>query len=103
MTLFDDKLLSKEARLRHKIVGQVFETYWIVEYGEKMFIIDQHAAHEKVLFERTMLKLKTKESLSQELNPPIILNLSIREAEMVKIMLFIQFRLIYILWQDRSF
>lgn len=55
-----------------------------MEYGEKMFIIDQHAAHEKVLFERTMLKLKTKESLSQELNPPIILNLSIREAEMVK-------------------
>lgn len=84
MTLFDDKLLSKEARLRHKIVGQVFETYWIVEYGEKMFIIDQHAAHEKVLFERTMTKLKTKEHLSQELNPPIILNLSIREAEIVK-------------------
>ena len=84
MTLFDDKLLSKEARLHHKIVGQVFETYWIVEYGEKMFIVDQHAAHEKVLFERTMAKLKTKESLSQELNPPIILNLSIREAEVVK-------------------
>jgi len=84
MTLFDGKLLPKEARLRHKIVGQVFETYWIVEYGEKMFIIDQHAAHEKVLFERTMSKLKTKESLLQELNPPIILNLSIREAEIVK-------------------
>lgn len=84
MTLFDDKLLSKEARLRHKIVGQVFETYWIVEYGEKMFIIDQHAAHEKVLFERTMAKLKARENLSQELNPPIILNLSIREAEVVK-------------------
>lgn len=84
MTLFDDKLLSKEARLHHKIVGQVFETYWIVEYGEKLFIIDQHAAHEKVLFERTMAKLRTKENLSQELNPPIILNLSIREAEVVK-------------------
>ena len=84
MTLFNDKLLSKEARLHHKIVGQVFETYWIVEYGEKLFIIDQHAAHEKVLFERTMAKLRTKENLSQELNPPIILNLSIREAEVVK-------------------
>lgn len=84
MTLFNDKLLSKEARLHHKIVGQVFETYWIVEYGEKLFIIDQHAAHEKVLFERTMAKLRIKENLSQELNPPIILNLSIREAEVVK-------------------
>ena len=84
MTLFDDKLLSKEARVRHRIVGQVFETYWIVEYGDKMFLIDQHAAHEKVLFERTMAKLKSKESISQELNPPIILNLSIREAEAVK-------------------
>lgn len=84
MTLFDDSFLSKEARTRTRIVGQVFETYWIVEYGEKMFIIDQHAAHEKVLFERTMKSLKAKENISQELNPPMILNLSLREGELVK-------------------
>ncbi|MDY5576469.1 MAG: DNA mismatch repair endonuclease MutL [Lachnospiraceae bacterium] len=84
MNLFDDKLLSKEARIHHKIVGQVFETYWIVEYGDKMFIIDQHAAHEKVLFERTMKKLKTKESIAQEINPPLILSLSLREGEVIK-------------------
>lgn len=84
MTLFDDKLLSKKAREHHKIVGQVFDTYWIIEYGDKMFIIDQHAAHEKVLFERTMAKLKSKETISQELNPPIILNLSLRERDMIR-------------------
>ena len=84
MTLFDDSFLSKEARTRTRIVGQVFETYWIVEYGEKMFIIDQHAAHEKVLFECTMKSLKAKENISQELNPPMILNLSLREGELVK-------------------
>ena len=84
MTLFDDSFLSKDARTRTRIVGQVFETYWIVEYGEKMFIIDQHAAHEKVLFERTMKSLKAKENISQELNPPMILNLSLREGELVK-------------------
>lgn len=52
MELFDDNLLSKKARINHKIVGQVFDTYWIVEYNDKMFIIDQHAAHEKVLYEK---------------------------------------------------
>lgn len=84
MTLFEDHLLSKEARLKLRIVGQVFETYWIVEYGDKMFLIDQHAAHEKVLFESMMKKLKTKEIISQEIQPPIILNLSLREGELVR-------------------
>lgn len=84
MTLFDDKFLSKEAKKQMKIIGQVFDTYWIVEYGEKMFIIDQHAAHEKVLYERMMKKLREKQPISQEMNPPIILTLSMREAELVK-------------------
>lgn len=84
LELFDDKLLSKEARLKHKIVGQVFDTYWIVQYGEKMFIIDQHAAHEKVLYERTVAKLKERKAISQSLNPPIILSLNLREEEIVR-------------------
>ncbi|MFQ9934181.1 MAG: DNA mismatch repair endonuclease MutL [Lachnospiraceae bacterium] len=84
MELFDDKLLSKEARIKHEIVGQVFDTYWIVQYGDKMFIIDQHAAHEKVLYERAVKRLKDRKAISQSLNPPIILSLNLREEETVK-------------------
>ena len=50
MELFSDKLLTEESRARHKLIGQVFDTYWIVEFEEKMYIIDQHAAHEKVMY-----------------------------------------------------
>lgn len=84
LTVFDDKLLSKAARESHKLIGQVFDTYWIVQYGEKMFIIDQHAAHEKVLYERAIERLKTRETMSQALNPPIILTLNMREEEVIK-------------------
>ena len=79
--LFDDKLLSEEAKKNHKIIGQLFSTYWIVEYKDKMFIIDQHAAHEKVLYEKTMKAMKEKEYQSQMINPPIILTLSMREED----------------------
>lgn len=73
--------LSREAVTGHKIIGQLFNTYWIVEFGDKMFIIDQHAAHEKVLYERIVKKLKEKEHFSQQLMPPIILSLNMREKE----------------------
>lgn len=83
MDLFDGKLLSKEAKINHKIIGQVFDTYWIVQYGDKMFIIDQHAAHEKVLYERTINRLKERKTMSQTLNPPIILTLTPREIQVI--------------------
>ncbi|ROR29379.1 DNA mismatch repair protein MutL [Mobilisporobacter senegalensis] len=82
--LFEDKLLSEEAKKSHRIIGQLFSTYWIVEYSDKMFIIDQHAAHEKVLYEKTMKAIKDKEYSSQMINPPIILTLSMREEEALK-------------------
>lgn len=84
ISLFDDTLLSKKAKKEHKMIGQLFQTYWIVEYQEKMFIIDQHAAHEKVLFERTMKAIEKKTFASQMLQPPIILSLSMREEEVLK-------------------
>lgn len=84
ISLFDEPLLSKQAKKEHRIIGQVFQTYWIVEYGEKMFFIDQHAAHEKVLFEKTMASLADKSFSSQLLEPPIILSLSMREEEALK-------------------
>ena len=84
VSLFDETLLSKKAKKEHKIIGQLFQTYWIIEYQEKMFIIDQHAAHEKVLFERTMRSIEDKTFASQMLQPPIILSLSMREEEALK-------------------
>ena len=68
--------LQKEAIKEHKIIGQVFDTYWIVEFDKNMYIIDQHAAHEKVLFEKTMARLKNNEMTSQMVSPPVIISLS---------------------------
>lgn len=81
--LFEDKLLSKENVKEHRIIGQVFDTYWLVEFQEKLYIIDQHAAHEKVLYERTMAGLEKKEFTSQQISPPLILSLSLQEEELL--------------------
>ncbi len=87
MELFDGKLLSKEAAIHHVIIGQLFDTYWLVQYADKLYIIDQHAAHEKVLYERLMKDLRNRTFQSQLLSPPIILNLSMQEEE-----LFLKYR-----------
>lgn len=81
MSVFSEKLLDKEAKKQHRIIGQVFGTYWMVEYQDKLFMIDQHAAHEKVLFEQTMKNMEEKQFTSQMLSPPIILTLNMREQE----------------------
>ncbi len=73
--------LSQTAKKRHRIIGQVFKTYWLIEYDDKLFIIDQHAAHEKVLYEKTMAGLAKKEFTSQALNPPIVISLDAQEEE----------------------
>ncbi len=83
MELFDTPVFSKEARSHHRIIGQLFETYWLMEYENKLFIIDQHAAHEKVLFEKTMAAFSKKEHTSQLISPPIILNISMAEEELL--------------------
>jgi DNA mismatch repair protein MutL len=79
LDLFDGKLLEAESRIKHKLIGQVFDTYWLVEFSDQLYIIDQHAAHEKVLYEKTMATLKTREYTSQVINPPIILTLNRNE------------------------
>lgn len=84
LELFDDRLLSKKARLHHRIIGQLFDTYWLVEYDEKFYIIDQHAAHEKVLYERFMKEFDQREIISQMISPPEIIALSLQEAELLK-------------------
>lgn len=83
LDLFEGKLLSKESVSEHRIIGQVFGTYWLVEFQEKLYIIDQHAAHEKVLYERTMKNLNDRTYTSQYLSPPIILTLSMQEEDLL--------------------
>jgi len=78
-------LLSKDNHKEFNLIGQLFATYWLIEMEEQLFIIDQHAAHEKVLFERTMEKLRNQEEiLTQSLMPPMILSLTMREADCLK-------------------
>lgn len=81
MQLFgeDERLLDEKARARHRLIGQVFDTYWMVEYDGKLFIIDQHAAHEKVLYEKLMKAFSQKALQKQMLSPPVILTLSMQE------------------------
>ncbi len=84
LNLFEEKLLSKESVVEHKVIGQLFDTYWLVEFHDQLYIIDQHAAHERVLYEKTLHGMKTREFTSQYLSPPIILNLSMQEEEILK-------------------
>lgn len=77
----DSSFLSKDAKEKHKIIGQLFDTYWLIEYEQKLYIMDQHAAHEKVLYEKTMERLKNKEFTSQMVSPPIIVTLDNKEME----------------------
>lgn len=51
--MFEEQILKKEARQEYRIIGQVFETYWLIQYRDSLYIVDQHAAHERVLYERT--------------------------------------------------
>lgn len=84
MDLFDGKLLEPKSRSMHKLIGQLFDTYWLVEFNHQLYIIDQHAAHEKVLYEKTMATLKTRQYTSQLLSPPIILTLNTNEELLLK-------------------
>ncbi len=84
LNLFEEKLLTREAKDEYHLIGQVFETYWLVEYRDNLYIIDQHAAHERVLYERILKSMKSREFTSQMISPPIILDLSMQEAELLR-------------------
>ena len=78
-----EQFISKEARKSHRVIGQVFKTYWIIEYDSKMYVMDQHAAHEKVMFERLMKQMAEKNVISQQLLPPKVIHLDGAEHAMV--------------------
>ena len=81
---YDKVFLTESAKKQFSIIGQLFKTYWLIEFEDKLYIIDQHAAHEKVLYEKTMQTLKTREFTSQMLNPPIILTIGSTEEVLLK-------------------
>ena len=81
MELFDGILLSPDAKKHHNIIGQVFDTYWLVQMEDKLYIIDQHAAHEKVLYERIVKEMKDRKITSQLLSPPMIISLNLQECD----------------------
>lgn len=84
VTYEQTSFLSEQARAKHRIIGQVFDTYWLIEHDNKLYIIDQHAAHEKVLFERMMKQLLDKEMTTQYVSPPIIVSLTRAEQDILK-------------------
>ena len=79
--MFQEKFLTKEARAKHRLIGQLFKTYWLIEYDGKFFIMDQHAAHEKVKYEELMENYKNKKIYSQYLMPPAVVTPSAAEIE----------------------
>lgn len=84
MDLFEEHFLKREVRAEYRLIGQVFDTYWLIEFQENLYIIDQHAAHERVLYEQTLKNLKLREYTSQYISPPIILQLSMQEETILK-------------------
>lgn len=83
LDLFEENFLKREVRAEYRLIGQVFETYWLVEYQDSLYIIDQHAAHERVLYEKTLKEMKNREFTSQYLSPPVILSLTMQEAKLL--------------------
>ncbi len=82
LSLFhEEQLLAKENRPRHRLIGQIFQTYWLIEFSDCLYIVDQHAAHEKVNYERLMQQFSEKKYTSQQVSPPIIVSLSLQEQE----------------------
>lgn len=84
LDLFEENFLKRDVRAQYKLIGQVFDTYWLVQFQDSLYIIDQHAAHERVLYERTLKGMSTREFTSQYFSPPIILTLTMQEARLLE-------------------
>lgn len=83
-TLFTEPLLSEKARIHHRLIGQLFDTYWLIQYGNQLYIMDQHAAHEKVNYERLMEAYRKKERITQFVSPPMVISLTRAEETILE-------------------
>lgn len=84
ISMFEDKLLDEKNENKYRIIGQLFETYWLIEFEDKFYMMDQHAAHEKILFEQTMERLRSKKMDTQMIMPPVILTLNMNEENILR-------------------
>ena len=84
LELFEEKLLAPESRSRRQLIGQIFDTYWLVQFEDRFFIIDQHAAHEKVYYERFVKRFREQTIESQYLSPPLIVSLNLQEEALLE-------------------
>lgn len=84
MSFFSSGFLSENARPKHRLIGQLFRTYWLIEYENNLFIMDQHAAHEKVMYEKLMQQYQNREVLSQQVNPPLVISVNPRQLEVLQ-------------------
>ena len=82
--LFTEPLLSEKARIHHRLIGQLFDTYWLIQYGNQLYIMDQHAAHEKVNYERLMEAYRKKERITQFVSPPMVISLTRAEEAILE-------------------
>ena len=87
MDLFEERFIDEKSREDYKILGQIFDTYWLIAFQDKLFIMDQHAAHEKVKYEKFLKEFLNKEIISQQVSPPVVLNLDSRESQVLAEML----------------
>ena len=83
LSMFDTPLMSEKAKADYRIIGQLFETYWLIEYEDKFYMMDQHAAHEKVKYEELMENLKNKQVFSQQLLPPMVITVTYAERQAI--------------------
>lgn len=84
LSLFASGFLTKEARPKHRLIGQLFRTYWLIEYEDNLFIMDQHAAHEKVMYETLMKQYQSRQVISQQIHPPIVISVNPRQQQILK-------------------
>lgn len=82
-TMFDDDFLTEKARVKHRLIGQLFDTYWLIQYENNLYIMDQHAAHEKIKYEELLANFNNKEVLSQQLMPPMVITVSYAERQAI--------------------
>lgn len=83
LSIFDADFLNEEAKPSYEILGQLFDTYWLIGFEDKLFFMDQHAAHEKVKYERLIKALNNKSIITQDINPPVIINLSGKQTGII--------------------
>lgn len=84
ISLFESGFMTEEARPKHRLIGQLFKTYWLIEYENNLFIMDQHAAHEKVMYEKLMKQYEKREVLSQQIHPSLVISVNPVEQEALR-------------------